>query len=327
MLIYKNSKYWVPTDVWQEVERSIPPAERPEAKKKLNWWVYTAGEHRSINWGGTTRRYPDKQSLVDALLGETRAQANYDLETSLARTLYYVGNPTVTAYLHAVMKDVADWVDSRPNASALWTAIDASYRGVWRRWGATRLVGTRATLRSPYGGLSTFLSLSNPWQASANNFAALRMAALGLLFGVKPASLDYEGFKVQEKKNRGGFEPRTIHDQGKIRPGSTQSLSEVDTWVKQARAALVPLRAGPSQTMSWMFQLVKTCAKGALRNKIAALAWTGFVFFNQNYSWYDSSPHLLHEIMDVAAPYGLVDYNVDEYGKVLKSGPTWDKSI
>src|SRR5262249_36855172 len=132
--------------------------------------------------------------------------------------------------------------------------------------------------------------------ASANNFGALRMAAIGLM--VRSKAIAYEGFKVQERY-RGGFTERTIGDQRDIRPsGSLQSLSEVNNWVKQARTANVPLRAGPSQTMSWMCQLAKTCAQGALRDKIAALAWTGFVFFNQNYSWYDSNPHLLHEIMD-----------------------------
>jgi hypothetical protein len=229
----------------------------------------------------------------------------------------------MTKYLYALMGDVADWVDKK--APGKWKEIDKAYRGVWHRWGPSRFIGTRATLRSPYGGISTFLSLSNPWQASANNFAALRMAAMGLI--VRTKTIAYEGFKVQERyEDR--FTVRRIDNQDDIRPpGSLQSLAEVDDWVKQARTANVPLRAGPSQTMSWMYQLAKTCAQDALRDKIAALAWTGFVFFNQNYSWYDSSPHLLHEIMDVAAPYGLKDYNLDQYNKILKNGPSWDKTI
>ncbi len=89
--------------------------------------------------------------------------------------------------------------------------------------------------------------------------------------------------------------------------------NESAEWALEARRHDAPLNAGPSATTATMLMVLGKI--GATGEEKEATAWGIFAFFNKGLKLNRSGTHRFHEVMSVAANYG-VPYEEWDYGNV-----------
>jgi Domain of unknown function (DUF4157) len=269
--------------VWARISADPRLAEvQAEARALLARWITQQAKYDDVNEISENRHYPSDELLVRALAGDVRAAGNLAHEGELAAQTLSEGevNGMLAGVLHKI--------------SALQQAQSAGLGGAGERTG--RYAGWA------YEKTTLQLTLENPPADLRGRIAFIADYALMMRRDIKSATGGWD-FRMSAEHSEG----RHTH----------HNTNEDAAWVKSAREASAPLSAGPSATTAQVLAL--GVSVGASGTELEALAWALFTLWNMM-PLHQSGTHRFHEVMDVAAQYG-VSYTRFQYSTPPSQGP------
>ncbi|MFD1158301.1 hypothetical protein [Roseovarius aestuarii] len=252
-------------------------ADQTKAQKYLSDWVSASATSKNPLATSQNRQYNNDDGLIRALVGEVGSEANLATEGTLATSTKSSAN--ITGHLTTFMTKLTTFHNAqgapyKTAASAKKGRYNYYYSTLWESvWGGGKSLG----------------------QAMAN----------------QPTDLDGKITLVADYALKMRHNVRDVVGVWNVQMTAGQNAArkcgwnpnEAANWTQTARAGNVPLNAGPSATTAQILTLAATVGATGAENE--ALAWAIFAFFNKSLALNKSGTHRFHEVMDVAANYGV----------------------
>jgi hypothetical protein len=273
-------------DAWKEVKTRDPIKALDEngkatAKTTLSNWISASPKSSNPLATSENREYQRWEYLARALAGEVKSADNLSKETGLAQLT--IATDSINAHVGAFITRLQAWHAGHENMHQPADQTKARYAYYYTSfWAmATKGMNTIGTaLASPPSDLDGRITLAADYAVSM--------------------------------RRTGGWDAKMEAKQDAARK-THWNTDESAEWTKSARKRDIPLSAGPSATTGQLLTLATTI--GASTEEKTALAWGIFAFFNQSLMLHESGTHRFHEVMAVAAGYG-VPYKKWKYGEV-----------
>ncbi|HEY0404806.1 MAG TPA: DUF4157 domain-containing protein [Pyrinomonadaceae bacterium] len=261
---------------------ALDDAGQSKAKGYLKTWITASAE--SGNPFATTedREYGNDDELIRALVGEVQSEENLVTETDLAQLT--ISSSYIDEQAGAFIARLSAWHTDR--ADAIKTKADKTkgrYNYYYSSWISLAWSG----------GNTLGQALASPPSDTQGRITLIADYALKMHTVIRNDP-DIGGWNVNIPGNLSAA--RNTH----------WNPNEGAAWTQQARQNRAPLSAGPSATTAQILTLADKI--GAPASEKRALAWAIFAFFNQGLARHQSGTHRFHEVMAIAANYG-VPYN------------------
>ena len=277
-------------DIWADLLTRDPlkvldQKQQAAAKKVLVGWIAAAPKSSNPLATSEDREYERREHLARALAGEVRSSDNLTRETGLAQGV--IATESINGHVGAFLTRLAAWNaqhESKRGAANNTKARYAYYYTSFFTMATKGMNSIGTALASPPGDLNGRITLAADYAVSLRKVGG----ADEKWEGDMPADLDAA---------------RKTH----------WNPNESADWTKEARGNDAPLSAGPSATTAQLLALATKV--GATKDEKIALAWGIFAFFNQGLNLHQSGTHRFHEVMAVAAGYG-VPYTPWQYGEI-----------
>jgi hypothetical protein len=271
------------SEVWSRIRddqrlTDLGEAGLARARAVLGDWIRKAASYANPLRTSQNRTYASDDDLIRALSGEVRSAANLQRENGLARQVLS------EASINELVGDVIAKLQTFHAATNDEGDLDRSAK----RGGRYGFYYTNPMKFAVAGGRSMATVIASPPSGLAGRVAFLADYALQMREAIGDAT---GGWKLEMPARLDAAR------------GGHHNPNEGADWTREARDNNAPLSAGPSATTA---QLLTLAVKvGASADEKTALAWGIFAFFNKSLHLHKSGTHRFHEVMSVAAGYGV----------------------
>ena len=304
--------------VWRELRAHVQGGlihfiefQKLEVLAILREWISASGGDDPAAWELRRRmgqqrhilEFGDHTNMARALFGEFLGRMALDEENALGKGT--VNSAWVLAHLRALVDRLRMHL-AHPSAPALLKAIlAAEFNDAWLEY--------RPLFRKPNADLLRVLNDPDAFYFEDlmvtlhDLMTVMRKLAPGLLEVPRARTLG-TFFRINEQ-GEPSFARRPIDGSEDFRyktpAGARQhfTLKENSGFVMAARVQGMPVWAGPSFTTARMMHMAASAEAGP--EELEALAWGIFGFWNQCYPTSSTWIHRFHEVMDMAANWGV----------------------